>query len=280
MQLNAWFSHFKKELESKYSSREIEQFHPILMDYYLGYNRADLVLRNQESINELGLHKLQLALEKLKENMPIDYILNQSIFFGREFYVDSRVLVPRSETEELVQLILEQEKGADIELLDIGTGSGCIPISLALERNYKRIDACEVSKDAMDVAIENGKKLQAEVNWYLLDILIEKPKQTYDVVISNPPYVRPEELNTLDKNVQEYEPHIALAPKEDPLEFYKRMLHIAEDMIKPGGRLYWEIHEDLGQEVLQLMKPHPFTNIQLIQDMYGRDRFVSAVFLP
>lgn len=272
--------HIKEQLKSILTERELNNHITILMDFYLGYSRAQLHINQNEDIEGEKLMRLLSAIEQLKHKKPIDYITQENIFYGRPFYVDSAVLIPRSETEELVLLVLDHEKETNISLFEIGTGSGCIPITLALEREYKQIEACEVSETALAVAKKNAEDLNAEVELFLMDILTEVPAKKYDVVVSNPPYVKQEELSNLDKNVIEYEPVIALAPEGEPLLFYRRMIAIAPQMLKAGGRMYWEIHEDLGQEVVALLKQDNFTEIELIQDLYGRDRFVKAVFTP
>lgn len=280
MKLKSWSNHFREILQNQYDNREIDQLLYRVCDKILNYNRADLVLNSAVELPVEDLEKLNQVLEQLKLGKPFDYIFSETIFMGLEFYVDANVLIPRPETEELVLLVLENEKDKDIDLLDIGTGSGCIPIALLKERNYRQMDACEVSEKALNVARKNGQILGVDINWKLLDILTELPAKPYDVVISNPPYVKPEELKKLDKNVIEWEPKIALAPESDPLEFYKRMIDKVDKLLLPGGRFYWEIHEDLGEEVLGLLTDDQFKNTKLIEDMYGRDRFVITEYQP
>lgn len=278
MQIKALIEQVKTELKSIFSDRELESHVMILMEFYLGYSRSQVVINQLEEVGEDTVVRIFSAVEQLKQNKPIDYITQENIFYGRAFFVDEAVLIPRSETEELVLLVLDHEKETDISMFEIGTGSGCIPITIALERNYKNIEACEVSPTALEVAKKNAELLEADIKLFLMDILEEVPSKKYDVVISNPPYVKLEELNNLDKNVIEFEPVIALAPDGEPLTFYKRMISIAPNMLKVGGRMYWEIHEDLGQEVVSLLKQDSFSDIELIQDLYGRDRFVKAVY--
>ncbi len=260
--------------------RERDDHLRILFEYYLSYKRVDLVLNSNKEVDSSLVDSILSAIEQLKTKKPIDYIINETEFLGYPLYVDERVLIPRSETEELVMLILEKEQENDIEILDIGTGSGCIPIGLALEREYKCIEACEVSTEALDVAKRNGLKYNLNIKFYQLDILKEIPDRQFDVVVSNPPYVKQEEIGNLDKNVKEYEPLIALTPFDDPLVFYKRMISISDRMLKKGGRMYLEIHEDLGKETLDLFTGSTFQNCKLHEDMYGRDRFISAQYLP
>lgn len=267
------------ELSHLFTERELNQHLAILYDHYLGLSRTSQLLAKDRLLTNEELDKLEKAKAELLQHKPIDYIIRQSIFFGYEFFVDERVLIPRSETEELVQWILENETAADLEILDIGSGSGCIPIILSLEGSFVTVDACEISETAIAVAETNTKDLGANVTYRLLDILKETPAKKYDIVVSNPPYVKQEELASLDKNVVEYEPKVALAPEgNDPLIFYKRMIEIAPQMLKKGGRMYWEIHEDLGNEVIELLRAASFKNIELKQDIYGRDRMVKFIY--
>ena len=164
-------------------------------------------------------------------------------------------------------------------ILDIGSGSGCIPITLDLEGDFDVVDALEISEIANVTARKNAKNLNSSVTFSNLDILTDYPNRKYDIIVSNPPYVKEDELESLDKNVVEYEPLIALAPKGDPLTFYKRMIELAPMILNKGGKYYWEIHEDLGKEVLDLLDRKEFSAVELRQDLYGRDRLVKATYL-
>jgi len=269
---------FREEFKNQFSENELTNHLSILYDFYLNYSRAQVVLNAKEIIGAEMLTKLNAAMAELKRHKPIDYIINQSVFYGREFYVDESVLVPRSETEELVQWILEREETKGKTILEIGTGSGCIPITLDLEGAFEKVHATEVSESAAKTALKNVQLLKANVTVEVHDILTQIPTALYDIVVSNPPYVKREELEALDKNVIEYEPVIALAPEsDDPLLFYKRMIEIAPKMIKPKGILYWEIHEDLGKACISLLENSGFEQVELREDIYGRDRMVRAV---
>ncbi|MFT5667057.1 MAG: release factor glutamine methyltransferase [Vicingaceae bacterium] len=278
MTITEFTNQFKCFLQSKFSESELKNHLAILYDFYLGYNRAQVVMNAQELILGETLNKLNAAIRELEKNKPIDYIINQNVFYGRDFFVDESVLVPRSETEELVQWILEREETKGKTILDIGTGSGCIPITLFLEGDFEKVDATEVSETATKTAIKNAALLNAKVEVVVHDILTQVPKELYDIVVSNPPYVKREELEALDKNVIEYEPVIALAPEsDDALLFYKRMVEIAPKMIKQKGILYWEIHEDLGKECISILENGGFEQVELKEDIYGRDRMIRAV---
>lgn len=280
MKLGELIEKLRKELQHITDSHELEAHLRILLQHFLGLNRAETQLNKTKEIDKNKVDQLDFAVGELQANRPLDYIIEESVFLGYPFYVNEAVLIPRPETEELVMLVAENETNIDLSILDIGTGSACIPIGLAMERDYREIEACEVSEAALEVAQINVEKMKVQVKLFLLDILRATPSRKYDVVVSNPPYVLQEEIQGLEKHVKEYEPLIALTPNGEPLLFYKRMIDIADQILNPNGRFYWEIHEDLGKEVCQLFENKPFEKVALHQDMYGRDRFVSAVFRP
>ncbi len=279
MKLKELFSFFKRDLAQQFDQRTLQQSFHLLLNHYTGLDRVNFQMKLEEQVSKDTYEKFVTVIADLKMARPIDYIIGETIFFGRTFKVDPSVLIPRPETEELVQLVIENEPEQGSSILDIGTGSGCIAITLQLEKGFLNVDACEVSKPALDNAIQNSKLLQSDVNFFELDILTENPNNTYEIVVSNPPYVKPEELKQLDENVIEFEPTIALAPEKDPLQFYKQMIKNVEKLLKPGGRFYWEIHEDLGNEVLELFNNEQFEEVKLIRDLFDRDRFVSARYV-
>lgn len=269
---------FVERLKAIYDERESQQIYDRLLIEVFHWSRAEQVLNADLVVAEQDQKKVDQILSELLLNKPLDYILGKSLFFGMDFFVDKRVLIPRPETEELVQYILERETDANISMIDIGTGSGCIPIALKLEGNYELVEACEVSKGALEVAIMNAKDLKADVSCFEMDILTAVPKRKYDVVVSNPPYVFQEELKTLDSNVKEYEPIIALAPDLDPMQFYKRILSIMPQILKKGGRIYFEIHELMGNQTKVLMLHYGLKDVKIEEDIYGRDRIASGVY--
>ena len=268
----------KASISKIYEEREADQITDLLIEEYLQLNRVEAVLNSQQEVNKKNRDSINNAVQELIKGKPIDYILGRTSFFGRDFIVDERVLIPRSETEELCQLILEREREKTSRILDIGTGSACIPITLKLEGAYRQVDGCDVSKEALENAKENARDLQAEVNLFDLDILNQFPKDQYDVIVSNPPYVLQSELEELSPHVVEHEPLVALSPIGDPLLFYKRILQVLPKMLVDGGRLYFEIHEDKGEEVEVLMRHYGLKNVEVIEDMYGRDRMAFGVY--
>lgn len=267
----------KSTLVEIISEFEMNDHLRLIFEEVFDYTKADIVLNGEKVLTLPELEKVEKIVERLSVGEPIQYILGYCYFYGRKFITDSRALIPRPETEELVSIVLEKEKSQALSILDIGSGSGCIPISLKLEGGYNKVDGIEVSAEAIEQSIQNARALGAKLDFVKMDILKEQPSLKYDIIVSNPPYVKKEELNILDKNVIEYEPVIALAPEDDdPLIFYKRILAINENILEKGGRLYFEIHEDLGNEVLELFKPYNYSQVELKEDMFGKDRFVLA----
>lgn len=278
MKLAELKAEIRDELAFLYQERELNQLINQLIESILGMNRADAVLNAGSDLDEDKLRELRKIKDQLKKGRPLEYILQESYFFGRAFFVDERVLVPRPETEELVQLILERETDQSSTVLDIGTGSACIPIILKLEGNYHSVDGCEVSVEALEVAAKNARELKAEIDLFQMDILEEIPTEQYDIIVSNPPYVFQEELEHLDARVVEHEPIIALTPPADPLQFYRRILDILPKCLKKGGRLYFEIHEEMGDKMEVLMLHYGLKEVAVIEDMYGRDRFALGIY--
>ena len=210
---------------------------------------------------------------------PIQYILGEADFYGLKFKVNPSVLIPRAETEELVHLILSNHKnGTELKVLDIGTGSGCIPISLKKNRAKWLVSACDVSSGALAVANANAVKNGVEVDFFLRDILDERlsfEAQYFDIIVSNPPYIPFEERALMPKNVLENEPHLALFVENDtPLIFYKRIADVANASLKVGGQLYFECNEFNAQKVAQVLQDKAFTAVEIHQDMQGKDRMI------
>lgn len=218
--------------------------------------------------------------ERLKRGEPIQYIIGKAPFYGREFLVSPATLIPRNETEELVHLIIKENPQQGLRILDIGTGTGCIPISLFLEMKEPEVYALDISLEALKVARQNAKSLKAEVNFLQGDILRERiPLESLDILVSNPPYIPEKGKAEMHKNVLDFEPGLALfVPDEDPLLFYRRIAELGREHLKKGGRLYFEIHEDFGPETVDLLESMGYQEVRLIQDLNGKNRIVTAVW--
>jgi release factor glutamine methyltransferase len=270
------FSELVKKLSSQleiYDAQEAESLINWLLEYHLGLRRVDMIHFSEEK--DLP-EKLFEDLNRLKAGEPIQYVLGKAPFYGYEFLVNSSTLIPRNETEELVHLILKENKSPGLKILDIGTGTGCIPISLALELDQANVYGLDISEEALEVAHTNAKLLHAAVTFLRCDILKALPLvDELDILVSNPPYIPEKGKSEMHRNVLDFEPGLALfVSDEDPLLFYKVISDQGKRLLKAGGKIYFEIHEDFGNEVTSLLDKLGYTEIRLLKDLNGKDRIV------
>lgn len=272
-------SYIKQALAEAYPEGEVRAFVRILFEEWLHYSTVDIYLRADCEVPDFVEQKMRRAVECLLAHEPIQHIVGVAHFHGHRFKVDRHTLIPRPETEQLVDMIIDQNPATDLRVLDIGTGSGCIAISLARAMKFAQVTAFDVSQAALDVAAGNASALGAKVNFCLTDILSAKPSDNqFDIIVSNPPYICHSEKSQMDSNVLLYEPHTALfVPDDDPLLFYRAIAQYASRALSPNGKLYFEINAAYGNATAQLLKQHGFTDIEIVRDFYGRDRFVSAL---
>ncbi|RKF03862.1 release factor glutamine methyltransferase [Tenacibaculum lutimaris] len=285
MQLKDYRVHFTKELENIYPKTEIDTFFFLLIEEYLELQRIDLTLQPALKTSSEEYDLLNTALARLKKEEPIQYILGKAEFYGYPFKVNENTLIPRPETEELVEWILNEVKELDLEnnkqklsILDIGTGTGCIPISLKNELPNAKVSAIDVSEEALKIANENALLNEAEITFIHQDILQTEslPKQ-YDVIVSNPPYVRELEKIEIKNNVLENEPHLALfVDNDNPLIFYKKIADLAIKSLTKNGVLFFEINQYLGTETIEMLKRKGFTKVELRKDLFGNNRMIKA----
>jgi release factor glutamine methyltransferase len=277
MTLKKLFTEYSEALLRLYSKNEAETLISWLFEEILGKKRTDIL--RDEPIEQLP-EALDNAMEQLLSGTPIQYVLGLAPFYGREFFVSPAVLIPRNETEELVHLIIKENKQKGMRILDIGTGSGCIPITLALEMNDPLVYTVDVSQEALEIAIKNAAKLLSKVTFEKLDILKEEiPFHDLDIVVSNPPYVRYSEKEQMHKNVLEHEPHLALFVfDEDPLLFYRLIALKAKRVLKSGGKLYFEINEALGPDIQKLLESQGYSQIRIVKDLNGKNRIAACQF--
>lgn len=237
----------------------------------------------QEEVRTEETLQLQQILQQLLTHRPLQYVLNEAWFYGLKFEVNESVLIPRPETEELVDWIVKEVRGevAPLTLLDIGTGSGCIPIALKKNLPETKVSAVDVCSEALHTATTNAVNNETEINFLLLDFLDESKWDTlgqYNIIVSNPPYIKTTEANTMSKHVLDYEPHQALfVPDEDALLFYRKIADFAMQHLHPGGAVYVEINQQLGKETVELFQQKGFT-VELRNDMSGNERMVKAVY--
>ncbi|MEX2512220.1 MAG: peptide chain release factor N(5)-glutamine methyltransferase [Cyclobacteriaceae bacterium] len=272
MKVRLLYKKYRDALTQVYPMQEAESQTLWLMEYFLKISKRDLLKDAVIAAVPEGLSK---ALEELLGGKPIQYILGESPFYGRNFKVGPGVLIPRNETEEMVHLILGNHiEGAKV--LDIGTGSGCIAISLALEMAKAEVGAMDLSVAALAMARENAAQLKAAITFFQSDVLLDPlPLLDLDIIVSNPPYVRASEKGLMHKNVLDHEPHLALfVPDEDPLKFYRVIVKKAIMHLKKGGCLYLEINEVFGNDTRSLMEESGFEEVKIYRDLNGKDRIV------
>jgi len=280
MILKSLKTYFNKELSGYYPETETESFFHILTESLLRLKRIDIALNLYQVVSGKKYDKFQDAIKRLQNYEPIQYIIGDTEFYGLKFKVDSSVLIPRPETEELVDWIIkENQTETSISILDIGTGSGCIAITLAKHLPSAKVYALDVSVEALKVAQQNALLNSLEVEFIEADVLDwNHGELKFDIIVSNPPYVRELEKEAMSANVLNYEPHLALFVKDDDaLSFYRKISQLSKMLLKPKGQLYFEINENLGQDTKQLMVQDEFKQLELKQDVFNKDRMIKGV---
>jgi release factor glutamine methyltransferase len=270
----------RDSLSSYYDKNEIEGLIIVLFNTLFGYSRVDIINNHHITLTETEKDRISNIVNRLKNFEPIQYILGETEFYGLKLKVRPGVLIPRGETEELVQQIISDKFFSSPTILDIGTGSGCIAIALKINLPTANVVAFDVSEEALEVARENAALNQVEVSFFQYDIL--KPhsfveENTWNIIVSNPPYITNNEKKLMANNVLEHEPHLALfVPDSDPLLFYRAIANFGRTHLTDNGLIYFEINEAFGRETSQLLADHGYTNIKLIKDIHGKDRMISA----
>lgn len=281
MNIGALEEHYKLELVPLYDREEAKSLFSLAAEQVLLLPPNKLVMQKDTEISFINEQKLLSILNDLQIGKPIQHILEEAHFYGLVFKVNESVLIPRPETEELVDWIISvcstQLTAKDFKILDIGTGSGCIPITLKKHLPNAGLSTLDVSSEAIAVAKQNAQGIGAEVNFITADILAYQSKEKFDVIVSNPPYIRYLEKKEMHDNVLLHEPHIALfVSDENPLIFYKTIADFAKTNLKSNGHLFFEINEYLGKETVEMLKDKGFTDVELRKDMQGKDRMIKA----
>ena len=262
-----------------YAANEVDAMAKIVFQHHFGWSAADLVLNANQRLTESELLLVHHTLKALKKEEPLQYILGETEFFDCVLKVNPAVLIPRPETEELVDLILKDNPQKDFRIIDLGTGSGAIPIAIKKQRPMATVAGVDVSHDALEVAKANGKLNNTEIAWYLFDVLkagAELPRG-WDIIVSNPPYITPSERTEMERNVLAFEPDLALfVPEDDPLLFYREIIGLAETHLIAGGRLYFEVNAHYGPDIFPILEEAGFVEIALKQDFQGKGRMLSA----
>ncbi|MBW6483248.1 MAG: peptide chain release factor N(5)-glutamine methyltransferase [Vicingaceae bacterium] len=278
-QLSSIITYFKNELSDFYDVHEINSMLFIVLEHYFKLSKSELILQPTKLFSESDLLLIINTVKALKTYKPLAYILGEWEFFGLTLKVDEYVLIPRPETEELVQLISNENLLAT-SVLDIGTGSGCIALALKKNLPQTKVEAWDVSEKALAIAKTNAIKNKLAVDFKRVDILnvdVSLPKK-FDVIVSNPPYIQQKEKELMDKNVLDFEPHLALFVENDnPLLFYDKIGDFATKNLKLNGKLYVEINEAFGNEVVQLLMQKGFQQVKVYKDINGKDRIVQCV---
>lgn len=257
--------------------RESQAMIRIICEDVFNCDQVDVALRPDRELPDFAPQRVTEIITRLRRHEPLQYVVGRARFHGHVFKVTPAVLIPRPETEQLVDLIIDENPGTDLRVLDMGTGSGCIAISLARALKFAQVDALDISRDALAVARDNAAALKVQVRMFESDMLSPQPPGRYDIIVSNPPYVCWSEREAMDRNVKDYEPGQALfVPDNDPLMFYKAIAPYASRSLEPGGRLYLEINQRYGNEVRQLLEENGLEDVRIIEDSYGKVRFATA----
>jgi len=287
MKIGELSAHYELELEPLYDSNEAKALFSIAAEQVLALSSAKLIMQKDIDISFINMQKLLSILNDLQIGKPIQHILEEAHFYGDVFKVNEQVLIPRPETEELVDWIISDNssqfsvnsfgKQNQVSILDIGTGTGCIPITLKKHLSKAEVATLDVSANAIAVAKENAEQINVKIKFIEADILTFRSEEKFDIIVSNPPYIRDLEKAEMHNNVLIHEPHLALfVSDENPLIFYKAIADFAKTNLKPNGQLYFEINEYLGNEMIEMLAAKGYINIELRQDMQGKDRMVRA----
>lgn len=279
------FTHIKHKLASRYTPTESAILARLLVAHYTGLSHSAILADPDREFDAAAGAEMDCAVGRLLRSEPIQYIIGRTDFYGRSFLTDSRALIPRPETEELIELVkTDFANRKRLDVLDIGTGTGCIAITLALELEGSRVRAVDVSADALALAADNAHRLAANVDFVESDVLAwghasQQPlvDGQYDIIVSNPPYIMDSERAAMEANVLDYEPHIALfVPDADPLLFYRQIAVFALSHLTKRGRLYFEINQALGAETVDMLHSLGFTNVRLHTDINQNARMITS----
>ena len=272
---------YHRELHGKFEKPEIDAMFALAAEKFLGITKKELHHHHDNNMNQSELLLMYDCAKDLKKDIPLQYILKEAWFYGLRLYVNNSVLIPRPETEELVDLILKDHKELS-SLLDIGTGSGCIPLAIKKNRAHCKTFACDISEAALLVASENAAENEAEIEFVQGDILKEDilPAQKFKVIVSNPPYIMSSEAQSMENHVLKHEPHLALFVEgTDPILFYKRIIDYCANHLEKTGCLYFELNPLTAEQVKHYAESKKlFSNIEILKDMSGKMRFLRAQY--
>lgn len=265
-------------LRPKFGPGESQAMVRLIFHALKGWNTTDLIVHENTPISNITLNRIKEITTRLFKDEPIQYILSDAYFYGMNLEVNPSVLIPRPETEELVDMIVKENRESDLKILDLCTGSGCIAIALARNMPFSDVTAIDLSQGAIETAAKNAAKLKAKINFLLQDIFRYNPQpQEFDIIVSNPPYIDLSEKASMEPNVVNYEPHEALfVSDDDPLVFYRRIAEIGKQALKPGGKLYLEINPRHSEELKNLLINADYQEVTVHKDISGKERFITA----
>ena len=270
----------KRRLTLVVGEREAYWMARDIIDDILGYSEVELLIKGNEVLSDFVIGKIDSVVERVERGEPLQYVLGWARFEGNRYMVTPDTLIPRPETQELVDIIISRHgEEKDLRVMDVGTGSGCIAISLARGLKFAQVSAIDISQPALEVARENAKMLKTRVNFECRDALSLTPKrgEKYDIIVSNPPYIAEYERKDMEHSVLDYEPSTALfVPNDDPLRFYRAIASFAVEALSQDGHIYYEINPLFATEMLEMMRGMGYNDIEIINDMQGRKRMLCA----
>lgn len=279
--LDQCIRHLQQRLGAQYDQREAKAIVGLLLEHVLHYDKVKVLLQGDKPVLGFAEERLNTLVDRILSHEPVQYVTGKARFHGHDFYVAPGVLIPRPETEMLVDKICDANTNSrDLRVLDLGTGSGCIAISIALALPFAQVIAVDLSDEALEIARRNAELLRADVRFLQADILNEDtlpPDTDFNVIVSNPPYVLQSERATMAEHVVQAEPQMALfVPDTDPLRFYKPIAHYASEHLIDGGRLYLEINQRQGEAMQELLVNEGFDQVEVLRDCFGNIRFATA----
>ncbi len=268
-------------IEPVYDKTEARSIAHIVLEKKFGLTVREMAKGNPFPVTANDINELNGILKRLLNHEPVQYILGEAFFFDRWFYVNSSVLIPRSETEELCDLVIKENKDKNYKVLDLGTGSGCIAVIMAVHLNSPEVHAWDISAEAIQIARKNAERSAVKINFNTADILQPlKSSEKFHIIVCNPPYVTREEASLMRKNVLDFEPGNAVFVDDDPLKFYKSILSNKEKLSMEGGKFYFEINESAGVMIRELLEKHGMKEIRILKDIHGKNRFATGLFNP
>ena len=278
MKVKEAIQQLRESLSPVIEAGELQAMIRVICEDVFNYDQVDVALRQDHELPDFAPERIAEIIARLKRHEPLQYVVGSARFHGHRFKVTPAVLIPRPETEQLVDLIIDENPDADLKVLDMGTGSGCIAIALARALKFAQVDALDVSRDALAVAREKPSLLQTpRARFFESDMLASQPSACYDIIVSNPPYICWSERESMDRNVKDFEPGQALfVPDSDPLLYYKAIAHYASQSLEHGGKLYLEINQRFGNEVKHLLESCGLDDVRIIEDSFGHVRFAAA----